>query len=108
MKFWPRYPGDWKKKTAALSLLEKGVYSEMLDFCYSTEQPLPSDPKRIWALVGAQTETEKHAVDTVLKMFFVKNGKGWENQRVMEELAKWQEKSTKASASAKKRWSAAP
>lgn len=104
MKFWPRYVGDFKKKTAALSLLEKGVYTELLDFCYANESPLPAEASRIWSIVGAHTETEKRAVDVVLKMFFIKNGVGWENERAKEEIAKWHGKSAKAKASVETRW----
>lgn len=104
MKFWPRYVGDFKKKTAALSLLEKGVYTELLDYYYANEQPLPLEPARIMAIVGARTAAEHTAVGNVLNMFFVKNGAGWENERAREEIAKWHAKSSKASASAKKRW----
>ena len=104
MKFWPRYTGDWKKKTAALSLLEKGVYSELLDYCYANECPLPSEPARIMAIVGARTAAEHTAVGNVLNMFFVKNGTGWHNERATEEIAKWHEKSTKAKASVAVRW----
>lgn len=104
MKFYPRYVGDWKKKTAALTLLEKGVYSELLDYCYATEEPLPADNARIMAIVGAKSAAEYKAVGTVLEMFFKKNGKGWENERAQEEISAWHEKSGKASASAAARW----
>ena len=105
MKFWPRYVGDFKKKTASLTLLEKGVYTELLDYYYANEEPLPADSSRIMAIVGARTAIEHKAVGTVLDMFFVKNGAGWVNERAQEEIAKWHVKSKKASASAKSRWS---
>lgn len=104
MKFWPRYVGDFKKKTASLTLLEKGVYTELLDYYYANEQPLPSEPARIMAIVGAKTAAEYKAVGTVLAMFFVKNGVGWENERAAEEIEKWHLKSKKAAASAEARW----
>lgn len=104
MKFWPRYAGDWKKKTADLNLTEKGAYTELLDFCYSTEQHLPAEIDRIWAIAGARTPLEQRAVEVVLKRYFVKNGEGFVNERAAEELAKWQTKSDKARQSAKKRW----
>jgi uncharacterized protein YdaU (DUF1376 family) len=104
VKYWPRYVGDFKKKTSALSLLEKGAYTEMLDFCYANEQPLPSELNRIWAIAGAITETEKKAVEKVLTMFFVKNGTGWTNRRTIEELDKWHSKSKKATDSANEKW----
>lgn len=104
MKFYPRYVGDWKKKTAALSLLEKGVYSELLDYCYATEEPLPIEPARIMTIVGARTAAEHTAVGTVLEMFFTKNGKGWENERAQEEIRAWHDKSQKATRAVNKRW----
>lgn len=104
MKYWPRYVGDFKKKTAALTLLEKGVYTELLDFMYANEEPLPSDMARVWSIVGAHTETEKRAVDVVLNKFFKKNGVGWENERAMEEIAKWHGKSNKAREAIRTRW----
>lgn len=104
MKFWPRYIGDWKKKTAHLSLLEKGCYSELLDHCYANEEPLPGQIDRIFAICGARTPIEQRAVEVVLKMFFVKNGEGFYNERAKEEIGKWKEKAAKASQSARKRW----
>ena len=104
MKFWPRYTGEWKKKTADLSVIEKGAYSELLDYCYANECPIPLEPRRIYQIVGAITPVEQKAVDVVLVRFFKKNGSGYVNERVMEELAKWQDKSQKASANANKRW----
>ena len=98
------YVGDFKKKTAALTLVEKGAYTEMLDYCYANECALPSDHARIWSIVGARTEVEKHAVDAVLTMFFVKNGVGWENERAKEEIAKWHSKSSKSKDAVNKRW----
>ena len=104
MKFWPRYVGDFKKKTASLTLLEKAVYTELLDYYYANEEPIPLEPARIMAIVGARTAAEHSAVGTVLGKFFVKNGSGWENLRAKEEIAKWRDKSQKATRSVNKRW----
>lgn len=104
MKFYPKYLGDFKKKTADLSLVEKGIYNELLDFCYANERALPLESKRIYAIAGAMTSTEQFAVDKVVGLFFKKNGAGYINERVEEELAKWQKKCSKAQASAKVRW----
>lgn len=104
MKYWPRYPGDWKKKTSELSLTEKGAYSEMLDYCYANEKPLPMQLDRIFNIAGAKTALDQRAVEVVLKQFFVKNGEGFVNERAKEELEKWKSKSGKAKQSALKRW----
>lgn len=104
MKFWPRYAGDWKKKTADLTLAEKGAYTELLDWCYSNECPLPFEMERLWAIANARSPLEQRAVEVVLKRFFVKNGEGFINERAQEELQKWKSKSDKAKLSANKRW----
>ena len=104
MKFWPRYVGDFKKKTASLTLLEKAVYTELLDYYYANEEPIPLEPARIMAIVVARTVAEHNAVGVVLQKFFVKNGSGWENERAKEEIAKWHDKSEKARRAINKRW----
>lgn len=108
MNYWPRYIGDWKKKTSALSLLEKGVYTELLDYCYATESPIPLQIELVFRIVGARSSMEHRAVEQVLKMFFTKTGEGWENERVNEELSKWKTKSKKNAANAHKRWHKEP
>jgi len=105
MKYWPRYIGDWKKKTSHLSLLEKGVYTELLDFCYATECGLPLEFDRILAVCGARSALEIRAVEKVLGAHFVKNGQEFFNPRAKEEIEKWKRKSTKAAESAKAKWS---
>ena len=104
MKFYPRFVGDFLKKTAALTLAEKGAYNALLDHCYATEEPLPAMIERVWAIAGARTEMEKKAVENVLKLYFHKNGTGWVNPRAVEEIGKWRAKSHKAKESANKRW----
>lgn len=108
MKFYPKYLGDWKKKTAALSLLEKGAYNELLDYCYSTEEPLPCQIDRVWQICAARTTMEQRAVETVLKMFFRKTDSGYVNDRVIEELRKWNDKSEKSRRAAKIKWGQIP
>src|SRR5690349_965307 len=85
-------------------MIEDGAYRRMMDAYYSTEKPLPSDRRALYRLVKAQSRVEKVAVDTILKEFFEESQDGWRNKRCEEEITKAREKSSKASASAAKRW----
>ena len=104
MIFWPRYVGDWRAKTAAMSPLEKGIYGELLDYIYSSEQPLPGASEEIYRIAGARTTIECHAVDRVLKKMFKPNGVGYINKRAEEEIEKWKILSAKKTKAANKRW----
>lgn len=96
--------GDWALGTKGLSLLERGVYLEMLSICYAEESGLPDDLKKICKMIGAHTASEKNAVKEILSKFFqVANGL-WINPRVEKELSTYKDKSSKAAASAKERW----
>lgn len=96
--------GDWALGTKGLSLLERGVYFEMLSICYAEERGLPEDIKKICKLIGAHSAAEKNAAKEILSKFFkVANGL-WINTRVEKELSTYKDKSSKAAASAKERW----
>ena len=105
MKYWPRWIGDWKKKTASLTVAEKGAYGELLDHAYSTEESLPADKADLYRICGAMTKQECGAVDKVLGKFFILSETGYEHQRVAEELAKRQAYSQVQRENARLRWS---
>lgn len=68
MNFYPRFPGDYIRKTMHLSMVEDGAYTRLLDWYYANEQPIPGD--RRYAVARAATPAEKKAVDGVLAEFF--------------------------------------
>ena len=85
MKWWKRYPGDYRRDTTDLTLAEHGAYALLMDSAYSTEAPL--DPARVYRIAGAVTADEQAAVDTVLARFWVLSDDGWRNARVEKEVA---------------------
>ena len=104
MIWWPRYVGDWKRDTAELTVMERGVYGEWLDYCYSKEKPLPVNFADCCRIAGCTTAVEIRAAERVIKMFFEKTDGGYLNSRCAEEIAKWSEKSAKSTRSAEIRW----
>lgn len=88
MNFYPRFPGDYAKKTARLSLAEHGAYALLLDEVYSTEEPLPADVEELCRICRAITKDERSAVIKVADKFFPIGPDGLRhNERSEEEIA---------------------
>jgi uncharacterized protein YdaU (DUF1376 family) len=85
-----------------LSLLEHGVYRQLLDLYYLNECELDANALR---LICARSAEEINAAETVLNEFFEKTGSGYKHKRCEAEIEKFRSKSTKAKASADARWS---
>ena len=94
--------GDYQSHTGHLSEMEDLAYRRLLDWCYLHEKALPTDLDEIARLIRMRSHTDCIAV--VLREFFQRIEDGWVSVRVMDEIAKVNEKSIKASASAKARW----
>jgi uncharacterized protein YdaU (DUF1376 family) len=104
MNYYPHHIGDYLRDTSHLSALEDGIYRRMLDLYYASEKPLPLNISGLCRLVRARSREEKVAVDTILEEFFVRRANGFSQRRAEAEIAKAQEKSGKAKASANMRW----
>lgn len=105
MNYVQFHVGDWDSSTRLLSLLEKGIYIDLLMLYYSLERPLMrSECERI---SRAYAPNEKIALKYVLDRFFHLEGEVYSHRRCDEEIAKAAEKSEKAAKSAKARWNKA-
>ena len=104
MKFWPRYIGAWRAKTAILNAEEKGIYCELLDEHYASELPLPLELEARCRIAGAFKKTEQAAVERICERFFIKGEEGYTHERAAEEIAKYRVISGKRSAAAVIKW----
>jgi uncharacterized protein YdaU (DUF1376 family) len=95
--WYPRYPGDYRRKTAHLSLAQHGAYCLCLDHYYSTGRQLPADREAIYRICGALNESERAAVDSVVAEFFAPRADGYHNDRADLEIARREEKRKKLS-----------
>lgn len=107
MNFYPFNIGDYAGSTRHLTWDEDMAYRRMLDVYYSREAPLPLDKRQIYRLVGANEPRQREAVDAVLIEFFEDGEHGWHNPRADEEIARFNDKRTKAKQSAALRWGGA-
>lgn len=102
LNYYSRHLGDYAKDTGQLSMTEHGAYTLLLDWYYANERPIPAE--KIYRIAKATTPEERESVDAVLADFFLKKGREFFHKRVDEEIARFNEKSDKASASARQRW----
>jgi uncharacterized protein YdaU (DUF1376 family) len=101
------FPGDYLRDTRFLSLMQHGAY-HLLIHEYMTNGPLPNDLLRLYRIVGAQSNEERAAVETVLTEFFLLDGPVWRHKRCDEERGDQQRFRDKQRANAQKRWAPAP
>jgi len=88
--WYARNPSKFRRKTSHLSLMEKGAYSDLLDWYYENRKPLPHDWVQMHRICGAVAPDEQQAVQTVVKQFFTKQDDGWHNRTADEEIEKAQ------------------
>lgn len=104
MNYYEHHIGDYAAATSHLTLVEDAIYSRLLRRYYLQEAPLPADVSQTARLCGARSTEEVAMCDAILREFFTLEGDGWHNKRADEEIARFQDKQTKAKASAEARW----
>ncbi len=101
MHYYQHHIGDYRKDTSHLTLLEHGIYRQLLDLYYISEKPLDANALR---LICARTADEQAMAMQLLNEFFIKDGDKYSHARCDAEIELYHGKSTKAKASAKVRW----
>lgn len=103
--WYARYVGDYRKKTATLSLAEHGAYALLLDE-YFINGPLDANASRLHRICMAFEADEQASVQAVLEKFFVLRDGKYHNPRADEELLKREEIKEKRASAARSRWDA--
>lgn len=101
--WWPRYVGDYQRKTAHLSLTEHGAYTLLLDHYYATGSPIPANASVLHRICRAFADEEKAAVQDVLDQFFILKEDGYHNKTADEQLLKRGDITEKRKKAAEKR-----
>ena len=95
--------GDYNSHTMHLSEIEDLTYRRLLDWYYLHESSIPLDLNEVSRQIRMRTHID--CIATVLQEFFERTADGWIHHRANKEIEKVGDKSQKASASAKARWS---
>ena len=107
MHYYDFHIGDFNGATRHLTCLERGIYRDMLDMYYESEQPLSLDTKMVKRKLAVRSPEESEAFDAVLAEFFVETKGGYFNKRCDEVIRTYHEnksaKSLAGKASAAKR-----
>ena len=70
MHYYRHNIGDYRRDTAHLSLLEHGVYRQLLDLYYLEDGNIPAETQWVIRRLGARSEDEEKAVKSILNDFF--------------------------------------
>ena len=85
--WYKRFPGDYRRDTAHLTLAQHGAYGLLLDHYYSNAAPLPADLDALRRICSCSEEAERKAVDFVVAQFFELRADGYHNKRADLEIA---------------------
>lgn len=101
MHYYQHHIGDYRRDTIHLTLLEHGVYRQLMDCYYLSESPLPTETEAVCRRISARTEEEREAVRNVLNEFFKPTPEGWIHTRCDKEIASYQTKARASRANGK-------
>lgn len=91
MNYFELYPGDYKRDTARLGLIEHGAYLMLMLAYYGEEQALPASLDELYQITAAITPADKAAVRKVAARFFPIADDGLRHQnRIDAEIVKAQ------------------
>lgn len=108
MFHYPFHVSDYIADTAHLTLEEDIAYRRLLDLYYTSEQPIPDDPKQVARRIRMPDYTA--IVGAVLAEFFTLNvdEKCWHKTRCDDEIAKYKGLIEAGKRGAEKRWHSKP
>lgn len=104
MNYYSHHIGDYRRETMHLSLLEHGIYRQLLDQYCLSEVPLPSDLEKIMRSVCVRNADEVRSLENVLADFFILEDSGYVHKSCEKTLIEYKQKSKKAADSANARW----
>jgi uncharacterized protein YdaU (DUF1376 family) len=105
MHYYEHNIGKYRSDTAHLSLLEHGIYRQLIDTYYLSEQPLIKDVDKLMRSHSVRTADEVQAFKNVLADFFEETKNGFIHKGCQKVLEQIYAKSEKARQSANARWS---
>ena len=104
MHYYQHNIGDYRRDTSHLSLVEHGIYRQLMDSYYLDEQPLCADLAKLTRSHSVRSADEQQSLKNVLADFFELTENGYIHKRCDEVIAEYHGKSDKARASAMARW----
>ena len=104
MHYYKHNIGDYRRDTSHLTLLEHGIYRQLLDSYYLDEAPLCNDVAKLMRSHSVRNADEMQAFQNVLNDFFELTDQGYIHKRCDDVIAEYHGKSESARNSANARW----
>ena len=104
MHYYQHNIGDYRRDTAHLTLLEHGIYRQLLDAYYLSEKPLTLNKAQLMRTQCIRTADELQAAEIILSEFFIETPDGYVHSRCEREINEYHQKSVKAANAANSRW----
>ncbi|AHG63167.1 YdaU family protein [Advenella mimigardefordensis] len=102
MNYYQHHIGDYRRDTSHLSLLEHGIYRQLIDLYYMEEKPIPKETQWVMRRLSAKTQEEQDAVKNVLNDFFELSEDGYSHRRCDSEIDQYHQKAEKNRENGKK------
>jgi uncharacterized protein YdaU (DUF1376 family) len=102
MNYYQHHIGDYRRDTSHLSLLEHGIYRQLLDLYYMEEKAIPKETQWVYRRLSAKTQEEQSAVIDVLNDFFEVTEEGYTHKRCDDEIEQYHQKAEKNRQNGKK------
>ncbi len=94
MHYYEFNVADYRADTAHLSLLEHGIYRQLMDWYYLDEKPIPLATQVVMRRLAMGSEG-LHNLENVLADFFHKTENGYCHKRIEKEIAHYRAKAAK-------------
>jgi len=102
VNYYQHHIGDYRRDTSHLSLLEHGIYRQLLDLYYMEEKAIPKETHWVYRRLSAKTQEEQSAVIDVLNDFFELTEDGYSHKRCDDEIEQYHQKAEKNRQNGKK------
>ena len=96
MHYYQHNIGCYRRDTMHLTMLEHGVYRQLLDMYYLEESPIPNETKVVFRRLLARNQEEENTIVEILGEFFKPTPEGWIHTRCDEEIALFKAKADRA------------
>ena len=81
MHYYKHYIGDYRRDTSHLTLLEHGIYRQLIDSYCLDETPLTNDLAKLMRSHSVRTPDEQQALQNVLTDLFELTENGYVHKR---------------------------
>lgn len=93
---------DYRKDTGHLSVVEHGIYRQLIDWYYLDEKPIPLETQVVSRRLRLGSDSEIQALQNVLSDFFLQKENGYVHKRIQVDIKDYHEQVAKNQSNGKR------